>query len=103
MIKQVSSLSIQGFVLLKYFNINVRPPLLTEFLVIWFPPMVNWIKGNIDGVSVSTPNMAACGGSFRGHHAKHLGRSSCFLRKDNALYVEFMGAILAIKHVLSKI
>lgn len=73
MIKQEASLSIQNFVLLETFNINIMSPSLSRILeFIWSPLMENWIKENTDGASVGTPNMATCGGIFHDHHAKHL-------------------------------
>jgi hypothetical protein len=37
--------------------------------VCWQPPIVNWLKCNIDGAAVSNLGSASCGGVFRNHSA----------------------------------
>ncbi|PNX85213.1 ribonuclease H [Trifolium pratense] len=43
------------------------PPLIKE--VLWQPPLINWIKCNIDGAAKGSLGIASCGGVFRDHTA----------------------------------
>ncbi|GAU37904.1 hypothetical protein TSUD_163410 [Trifolium subterraneum] len=71
--KQSSSNSIRDFIVLKHFKVSIHPPkipLLKE--VLWQPPLVNWIKCNIDGAAKGNPGIAACGGVFRNSDANFI-------------------------------
>ncbi|KAK2417490.1 hypothetical protein QL285_039786 [Trifolium repens] len=68
--KNVSSNSIRDFIILKHFNVTThhpRTPVIKEIL--WQPPLINWVKCNIDGASKGNPGLAGCGGVFRNHDA----------------------------------
>lgn len=69
--------------------------------VLWTAHLFNWIKSNIEGASVGTPNIATSKNMFRDHNANHLDKSAYFLGNRNALFVEFMRVILAIDHAIS--
>jgi hypothetical protein len=43
--------------------------------VLWHPPIHSWIKCNIDGASLGSSGLAACGGIFRNWKGDSLG---CF-------------------------
>lgn len=102
LLKPSSSLNIGDFMLLKKFKINVRPPAPQRLKeVLWIHLFLGWIKGNINDASIRTPNTIAYGGIFRDHYANHLGNFSSFLGSDNSLFVELVGAILAMEHALS--
>jgi hypothetical protein len=61
-----SSNSIKDFPFLKFFRVNIHHPrthVLKE--VCWQPPVLNWIKCNIDGASNGNPGLSSCGGIFR--------------------------------------
>lgn len=79
MLKAPSTLSITNFSLIKAFKLQIKRSSPQQ--VLWTPPMVNWIKGNIDDVSTGTPNIAACGGLCRGHNANHISSFACYLGK----------------------
>ncbi|GAU22346.1 hypothetical protein TSUD_106740 [Trifolium subterraneum] len=71
--KQSSSNSIRDFIVLKHFKVSIHPPkipLLKE--VLWQPPLVNWIKCNIDVAAKGNPGSAACGGVFRNSDANFI-------------------------------
>ena len=86
------------FQILKNFDVQIHPPrpkILKE--VLWYPPLVGWIKLNIDGASGGSPIKVACGGMLRNHLGKHLGNFACNLPPINAFFVEITGAILAME------
>jgi ribonuclease HI len=68
--KNASSNSIRDFIILKHFNVTThhpRTPVIKEIL--WQPPLINWVKYNIDGASKGNPGLVGCGGAFRNHDA----------------------------------
>ncbi|MCH89899.1 ribonuclease H protein, partial [Trifolium medium] len=87
--KKSSSNSIRDFIILKHFNVSTHhstPPLIKE--VLWQPPLINWIKCNIDEAAKGSPGIASCGGVFRDHaaalyycFAEPLGETSSFQAK----------------------
>ena len=93
---KASNSSIKDFVLLKKFNIKIKPPkppIIKE--VIWSPPIADWIKCNTDGSSSN--NTSSCGGIFRNHESKFL---ACFAeRLDNgsAIFAELSAVMRAIE------
>ncbi|XP_058734177.1 uncharacterized protein LOC131605902 [Vicia villosa] len=90
--------SMLSFCLLKKFNIQIHPskPLITKPIV-WSPPLSDWFKCNVDGVSTGNATLAACGGIFRDHNANHILSFSVFLGPESAIIAEFMAAILCIE------
>ncbi|GAU19469.1 hypothetical protein TSUD_77130 [Trifolium subterraneum] len=73
-----------GVVLSDMFNI---PP----------PPLINWLKCNIDGAAKGNPGLASCGGIFRNHEADMI---YCFaepLGTASAFQAELCGAMRAIE------
>ncbi|GAU10940.1 hypothetical protein TSUD_426790 [Trifolium subterraneum] len=54
------------FVILKTFAVIIHAPKAPRIKeVLWHPPIVSWIKCNIDGTAKGCPGPAACGGIFR--------------------------------------
>lgn len=77
-LKFSSEISIHDVVLLKSFRLNITHPsprIVKD--VIWFPPLLNWIKDNSYGAF--TDNLTTVGGIFRNSYGVHLGSFSCFL------------------------
>lgn len=56
------------------------------------------MKVNVYGACDGVPVKAACGGISMDHLGNHVGSFACNLGHENALFAEFMGAILAIEH-----
>ena len=86
------------FSILKACKVNIKPPrasLIKE--VIWAPPMLSWVKVNIDGASIKNPTRAATGGIFRNYEGVCLGGFSQFLGDANVLYAELIAAMNAIE------
>ncbi|XP_058751480.1 uncharacterized protein LOC131624540 [Vicia villosa] len=90
--------SIVNFTLLKGFDITIHPrkPLRT-LEILWTPPPMGWIKGNIDGIAQGSPSMAACGGIFRDGSACYITSSGAFIGTGNFVVAELMSAIIAIE------
>jgi ribonuclease HI len=93
---KLSSNSIKNFQLLKHFRVSIHHP-KTTFLkeVYWHPPLINWLKCNIDGASCGNPGNAACGGIFRNHEAEFVYGFAEPLGDTTAYIVELSGAIKA--------
>jgi hypothetical protein len=71
--KKSSSNSIRDFSFLKFFGITIHHPLAMVIKeIILQPPLVSWIKCNIDGASSGNPGIASCGGVFRDSDAEFL-------------------------------
>jgi ribonuclease HI len=96
--RKLSSNSIRDFTILKRFNITIHQP-KTNFLkeVFWHPPLVDWIKCNIDGASSGNPGKAACGGIFRNHESEFVYGFAEPLGNTTAYIAEMSGAIRAIE------
>jgi ribonuclease HI len=96
--RKLSSNSIRDFTILKRFNITIHQP-KTNFLkeVFWHPPLVDWIKCNIDGASSGNPGKAACGGIFRNHESEFVYGFAELLGNITAYIAEMSGAIRAIE------
>lgn len=90
------------FQILKNFDVQIHP-LMPKILkeVLWCPPLVGWIKVNIDGASGGSPLKAVCGSMFCDHLGEHLGHFVCSLPLNNAFLYEAMGAILAMEWAFS--
>lgn len=65
--------------------------------VIQQPPILNWVKCNLDGASNGNPWPSACGGIYRNSNANFLGAFACNLSNSNSLDAELNGAMLAIE------
>jgi ribonuclease HI len=90
--------SINDFEIMKFFKVGIhqpRPPKIIE--VLWTPPLHGWYKCNTDGSSLGNPRLAACAGVFRNHKGEFIGGFAQKLGRDNALFAEIMGVILAIE------
>ncbi|GAU16777.1 hypothetical protein TSUD_200200 [Trifolium subterraneum] len=61
------------------------------------PPLINWLKCNIDGAAEGNPGLASCGGIFRNHVANMI---YCFaepLGTASTFQAELCGAMRAIE------
>ncbi|GAU42726.1 hypothetical protein TSUD_287810 [Trifolium subterraneum] len=96
--KKVSSNSIRDFTILKNFNVSTHHSTNTMIKeVLWQPPLINWLKCNIDGAAKGNHGLASCGGIFRNHVADMI---YCFaepLGTASAFQVELCGAMRAIE------
>ncbi|GAU32064.1 hypothetical protein TSUD_214200 [Trifolium subterraneum] len=96
--KKVSSNSIRDFTILKKFNVSTHHSTNTVIKeVLWQPPLINWLKCNIDGAAKGNPGLASCGGIFRNHEADMI---YCFaepLGTASAFQAELCGAMRAIE------
>jgi len=93
-----ASSSMADFVLLHGFSIKIKrgsAPRIKE--VLWQPPVLNWIKCNIDGACKGNPEPSSCGGIFRNATAEFVGAFACNLGISNSLIVELNGAMMAIE------
>ncbi|XP_058766974.1 uncharacterized protein LOC131640606 [Vicia villosa] len=97
-----SNSSFSNFTLLKNFNISIKPSkTLTTVNVLWTPPLLGWLKCNVDGVACGSLWTSACGGIFRDHNALHVLSFSAFLGKEPPETVEFLAVIMAIEKAMS--
>jgi ribonuclease HI len=98
-----SSNSIRDFTFLKCFRVNIhhpRIPVLKE--VCWQPPVLNWIKCNIDGASIGNPGPSSCGGIFRDHEANFIYAFADPLGISTSFVAEMCGAMRAIEMAFQK-
>lgn len=99
--KQSFRNSMNDFRIIKIFYVSVqypRPSSIKE--VSWIPPLVNWVKGNIDGAT--TTITSACGGLFRSSSGDFLGGFSEHLGPHNVFFVEMVRALRSIETTQSK-
>jgi ribonuclease HI len=96
--KKVASNSIRDFIILKKFNVSIHNPKLNSVKeVVWNPPLVNFVKCNIDEASKGNPGDASCGGIFRDSNSDFL---LCFaepLGFESSYIAELHGAMRAIE------
>ncbi|CAJ2632471.1 unnamed protein product [Trifolium pratense] len=93
-----SSNSIRDFNFLKFFRINIHQPKPTYFKeVCWLPPLVNWLKCNVDGASNGNPGNASCGGIFRNHSAEFVFGFAEPLGITTSYFAELCGAMRAFE------
>jgi ribonuclease HI len=95
---KTSTNSIRDFSFLKMFRISIhhsRPSIMRE--VLWTPPMLNWLKCNIDGASCGNPGNASCGRVFRSHDADFVYGFAEPLGVTNAFVAELCGAMRVIE------
>ncbi|GAU26294.1 hypothetical protein TSUD_55920 [Trifolium subterraneum] len=86
------------FVILKAFSVTIHAPKAPRIKeVLWHPPIVSWIKCNIDGTAKGCPGPATCGGIFRDSNAAVVGCFAQNLHISTAFHAELIGAILAIE------
>lgn len=100
---KTSSNSIRDFSFLKMFRISIhhsRPNILKE--VLWNPPLLTWLKCNIDGASCGNPGNASCGGIFRNHNADFVYGFAEPLGITNAYVAELCGFMRAIEIAFQK-
>jgi len=91
------------FSYLKFFYITTcHRKEISPIQVIWELPHINWVKVNTDGAARGCLGFSACAGIFRGSRGEYIGSFSSFLGIQKSLYVEVMGAILAIEFAWSK-
>ncbi|MCH85855.1 glycerol-3-phosphate dehydrogenase, partial [Trifolium medium] len=98
-----SSNSIRDFTFLKMFRIAIhhpKTPVLRE--IFWQPPLLNWIKCNIDGASSGNPVNASCGGVFRDHNAEFVYAFAEPLGVAYSYFAELCGAMRAIEIAYEK-
>jgi ribonuclease HI len=93
-----SSSSLRDFTFLKLFSISIHQPKET-FLkeVCWQPPLIGWLKCNIDGVAAGCPGNASCGGVFRNHSADFILSFAEPLGLSTSYFAELCGAMRAIE------
>ncbi|XP_058726803.1 uncharacterized protein LOC131598195 [Vicia villosa] len=97
-----SFVNMEDFVIIKRFNVNIRPPRAPNILeVIWKPPPKEWIKINCDGAAISS-GLAGCGGIVRNSDGIFLGAFASGLGEANSLTAELYGAILAIEFAFAR-
>jgi ribonuclease HI len=100
---KTSSNSMRDFSFLKAFRISIhhsRPNILKE--VLWQPPLLTWLKCNIDGASCGNPGIAACGGIFRDHNANFVYGFAEPLGTCSAYVAEMCGFMRAIEIAFHK-
>jgi hypothetical protein len=96
--KKSSSNSIRDFSFLKFFGITIHHPLAMVIKeIILQPPLVSWIKCNIDGASSGNPGIASCGGVFRDSDAEFLLAFAEPLGVASSYSAELSGALRAIE------
>ncbi|XP_058756625.1 uncharacterized protein LOC131629842 [Vicia villosa] len=96
--KKSSNSSMINFSLLKRFDIRINPTRSIRHIdVLWSPPPVGWIKGNIDGVASGSPSISSCGGIFRDHMGDHIGSFCNFLGEGIAELAEYSAVMVAIE------
>lgn len=97
------SASVAELVMMKRFQVNGHPcKALRVKQVTWYPPICNMIKCNCDGATKGFPGLAAYGGIFRGKSATILG---CYVENlgiTTCIFVEFIGAMLAVEIAFKK-
>jgi ribonuclease HI len=93
---KTASNSLKDFVFLKSLRVTIHPSRVSMVKeVLWQPPLMQWIKCNIDGSSI--PGNSACGGLFRDHNADFLYGFAEPLGITNSLVAELNGAMRAIE------
>jgi ribonuclease HI len=94
----MASNSIRDFSILKQFKIKIHNPKSPSVLeIFWQPPLINWVKCNIDGASKGNPGISSCGGIFRNHDAEFMLCFVEFIGFASSYMVELQGALRAIE------
>ena len=90
--------SMTGFVILKAFSVKMNYGNAPKIKgVLWQPPILHWLKCNIDGASNGNPGPSACGGIFRNSSAEFVGAFAFNLGISNSLVAELQGVMIAIE------
>jgi hypothetical protein len=95
--------SMTDFVMLRAFSVKMNfgnAPIIKE--VLWQPPIMHWLKCNIDGAYNGNPGLAACGGIFRDSDANFVEAFAFNLGVVNSLVAELQGAMIAIEIAAQK-
>jgi len=101
--KKVASTSVRDFQIMKEYKVTSHALLPTVIkVVLWHPPIANWIKCNIDGAALGSPGQSSCGGLFRDSSGDCIGCFAENLGVQTDFYAELMGAINAIEIASSK-
>ncbi|GAU35138.1 hypothetical protein TSUD_394640 [Trifolium subterraneum] len=90
--------SLRDFAFLKRFRVNIHHPkaqIIKE--VRWEPPLLHWLKCNIDGAACENSITASCGGIFRNSSADFVYGFAEPLGVTSAYFAELSGAIRAIE------
>jgi len=90
--------SISEYVLLRAFPVKRNfgnAPEIKE--VLWHPPIMHWLKCNIDGASLGNPGPSACGEIFRNSSSDFVDVFAYNLGITNSLSAELQGAMFAIE------
>ncbi|XP_058725702.1 uncharacterized protein LOC131596995 [Vicia villosa] len=96
--KKSSNSFMANFTLLKGFGIAINPSRsIRSMEVLWSPPPLGWITGNIDGAATGCPSISSCGGIFRDYKGDHCGSFCAFLGEGKADFAEFCAVMVAIK------
>jgi ribonuclease HI len=96
--KKTSSNSIRDFSFLKLFGITIHHPrAMVVKEIIWQPPLMSWIKCNIDGASSGNPGNASCGGVFRNSESEFISAFAEPLGVASSYFAELSGALRAIE------
>jgi len=94
--KDTSNSSMTDFAIIKKFKVNIHPPRAPQIKeVLWQPPPINWIKGNIDGSASIVAS--ACGIVFRNSDADCILCISENLGMVSSFHAEIIGAMRAIE------
>jgi ribonuclease HI len=83
---------------LQHFNVSTHPPkipIIKEVLLL--PPLVNWIKYNIDGAAKGNPSIVASGSVFRNSDAELLLCFAVPLGFASSYQAELCAAMTAIE------
>ncbi|CAJ2652437.1 unnamed protein product [Trifolium pratense] len=100
---KLSSNAIKDFIFLKMFRITIHHPKVPVIKEIyWQPPLLNWIKCNIDGASCGNLGNASCGGIFRNHEADFIYGFAEPLGVASSVFAELCGAMRAIEIAYQK-
>ncbi|GAU31405.1 hypothetical protein TSUD_370540 [Trifolium subterraneum] len=93
-----SSNSLRDFSVWKCFKVEIhpsKPVVLKE--ICWQPPVLNWLKCNIDGASIGNPGLASCAGVFRDASADFVLGFAEPLGVATSFFAELCGAMRAIE------
>jgi len=75
----------------KFFGINIRNGKVFHHLPMkWEFPSPSWVKINTDGMTRGYPDLATCGGIFRGSMEEFIGDFSAFIDVQTFWLMSFM-------------
>lgn len=70
--------------------------------VFWHPPLIPWVKINMDGLAKGNPGEAACGAVFKGFNGAFKGCFAMSLGLHSSFYAEIFGVIVAIEEAANR-